>query len=248
MFECASIDSSFLFECQNHIECPSNGIRIHEPGRCRDGIVWGAFLWRRRRVISSHIFYYRIFIYNCKLRYTLRIKVSGTALSGVYLIDVAPHSDERGIFARTWDPEIAKEHGLLDRFDYSCISTNVKQGTLRGMHYQKDPHGEVKLVRCTRGAIFDVAVDLRPDSPTFKKWVGIELTADNHRALYIPPGCAHGFLTLAPGAEILYMISGMLVPLSAAGVRFDDPAFAIRWPLSPAVIADRDTAYPDFQP
>jgi dTDP-4-dehydrorhamnose 3,5-epimerase len=174
------------------------------------------------------------------------MKVVETELSGVFVIEIVPHTDERGMFARTWDPEIARKHGLLEYFDYTCISTNMKNHTLRGMHYQVAPHGEVKLVRCTNGKIFDVVIDLRADSPTFKKWVGMELSMDNHRALYIPEGCAHGFLSLAPGAEVLYHIAGKLVPSAAKGVRFDDPAFSIMWPAVPAVTSERDRAFPDF--
>lgn len=163
----------------------------------------------------------------------------------MYVVDIEAITDERGAFARTWDPVIAEEHGLLERFDYTCISTNDAKHTLRGMHYQKNPHEEIKLVRCTRGSIFDVAIDLRPGSQTFRKWFGVELTADNHRALYIPRGFAHGFLTLEDDTEVLYHIAGDFVPESAAGVRFDDPAFGILWPAKPALISERDAQYPD---
>lgn len=172
--------------------------------------------------------------------------LSETPLHGVLRVTPALRPDDRGSFGRTWDPDIARGHGLLERFEYSCISTNRKKYTLRGMHWQRAPHGETKLVRCTRGAILDVAIDLRPDSPTFKRWHGAELTADNRDALYIPPGCAHGFLTLTDDAEVLYMIAGAYDADSAAGVRWDDPAFGIEWPARPAVIAERDAGYPDF--
>lgn len=174
------------------------------------------------------------------------MQLRATSITGLYTVDIAPSADDRGFFARTWDPVFAKEHELLEQFDYSCISTNTEQHTLRGMHYQKLPHGEVKLVRCTRGKIFDVVIDLLPESPTFKQWFGVELTPQNHRALYIPPGCAHGFMTLEPDTEVLYMISGAYVPEAAAGVRWDDPAFAIQWPADPVVISKRDAAYPSL--
>lgn len=169
-----------------------------------------------------------------------------TPLSGVFIVDIDKKDDMRGFFARTWDPAVAKQHELQERFDYSCISGNATKHTLRGMHFQQSPHDEVKLVRCTKGALFDVAVDLRPSSPTFKKWTAVELTAGNHRALYIPAGCAHGFLTLEDDTEVLYHIAGDYAPASAAGVRWNDPAFGIDWPAAPAVISDADAAYPDF--
>lgn len=172
--------------------------------------------------------------------------IVSTAIHGLYTIDIKAQSDERGLFARTWDTTIAKEQGLMERFDYTCISTNTKKGTLRGMHYQTLPHGEVKLVRCTKGKMFDVVIDLRPDSATFKQWFGAELTAENHTALYIPAGCAHGFMTLDDDTEVLYHITGAFVPEAATGVRWNDPAFAIAWPADPVVISERDAAYSDF--
>lgn len=175
------------------------------------------------------------------------MELHATDLAGVYVIDVTKHEDDRGFFARTWDPAIAKEQGLRESFDYTCISLNQSTYTLRGMHYQHGPHGETKLVRCTKGAIFDVALDLRPDSPTFKQWFGVELSAENHRALYIPHGFAHGFLTLEPDSEMLYHIGGALAPETAAGVRWDDPAFGMTWPASPHVISKRDGTYPDYR-
>jgi dTDP-4-dehydrorhamnose 3,5-epimerase len=172
--------------------------------------------------------------------------LSDTPIDGLFVATPEFRTDDRGGFARTWDAGMAAQRGLLERFDYTCISTNRALHTLRGMHWQRLPHGETKLVRCTKGAIYDVIVDLRPGSPTFKKWHGEELTAENHRALYVPPGCAHGFLSLTPEAEVLYHIAGAFVPEAAAGARWDDPAFGIRWPAEPAVIAERDAAYPDF--
>ena len=127
------------------------------------------------------------------------------------------------------------------------MSYNVKKGTLRGMHYQREPHAEAKLVRCIRGSVYDVMVDLRPGSPTFLGWHGEELTADNHRALYIPRGFAHGYLTLTDHAEVFYQLSAEYVASAGAGVRYDDSAFGIRWPGPAVVINDRDRTYPDFQ-
>lgn len=174
------------------------------------------------------------------------MNIQPTSLAGVYLIDITPHTDERGLFARTWDPAIAKQNGLQEKFDYTCISTNTKKYTLRGMHYQRDPHGEVKLVRCTKGSMFDVVIDLRPDSQTFKQWFGAELSSESHRAMYIPAGCAHGFLTLEDDTEVLYAIANPFVSDASTGVRWDDPALGIKWPTKPVVISDRDAQYPDF--
>lgn len=178
--------------------------------------------------------------------YTASMNIVPTPIAGLSLITLQKRDDSRGFFARTWDPLIAKTHGVQERFDYSCISGSEVKHTLRGMHYQKEPHGEVKLVRCTKGAVFDVAVDVRPDSKTFKQWFGRELTAQNHEALLIPPGCAHGFLTLGDETEVLYAIAHAYVPEAACGMRFDDPAFKIVWPASPQVLSPRDAAYPAF--
>src|SRR3954463_6182292 len=169
-----------------------------------------------------------------------------TALAGVHLIDAEPLSDDRGFFARLWSAEEFAARHLVTRFDHVSVSFNRKAGTLRGMHYQAPPFAETKLVRCVRGAIFDVAVDLRPQSPTFRKWVGVELNADNRRAFYIPVGCAHGFQTLTPDAEVLYMIDAPYSAEHGRGVRWNDPAFSIAWPEAERMMNDRDAAYPDF--
>lgn len=174
------------------------------------------------------------------------MKCIETSLAGIHVIDIDETKDERGFFARTWDPAVARDHKLVEKFDYTCISFNTEKGTLRGMHYQELPHGETKLVRCTRGAVFDAVIDLRPASKTFKQWYGTDLTAENHRALYIPEGCAHGFVTLEPNTEVLYAITGEYVATAASGVRYDDPAFNIQWPVKPTVLSDRDRTYPDF--
>ncbi|HXF97252.1 MAG TPA: dTDP-4-dehydrorhamnose 3,5-epimerase [Gaiellaceae bacterium] len=170
-----------------------------------------------------------------------------TLLPGAWIVEAEPVEDERGFFARIWDAREFEERGLNGRLVQCSISFNRREGTLRGLHYQAPPHEEAKLVRCTRGAIFDVAVDLRRDSPTFGRWVGVELTEENRRALYIPEGCAHGFLTLVDGCEILYQISEFYAPEAARGVRWDDPAFGVRWPAEVRVINERDRTYPDFE-
>lgn len=172
--------------------------------------------------------------------------VRETRIQGVCIVDVERRSDDRGYFARTFCVEEFARHGLEARFVQCNSSFNAHRGTLRGMHYQAEPFPEIKLVRCTRGAIFDVAIDLRPESPTFKAWVGIELSQDNSRALYIPAGCAHGFQTLAADAEVLYMMGETYRSELARGVRWNDPAFAIDWPIAQPHMSERDAAYPDF--
>jgi dTDP-4-dehydrorhamnose 3,5-epimerase len=164
----------------------------------------------------------------------------------VFRIEPEKRQDERGFFARTWCRDEFAEHGLDSRLVQCSVSFNAKRGTLRGLHYQAAPHAEAKLVRCTRGAIYDVAVDLRPDSPTFLRHAAAVLSADNYAMLYIPEGCAHGFQTLAEASEVVYQMSEFYRPESARGVRWDDPAFAIAWPPDQRTIAERDRQYPDF--
>ncbi|HIG73329.1 MAG TPA: dTDP-4-keto-6-deoxy-D-glucose epimerase [Bacteroidetes bacterium] len=155
------------------------------------------------------------------------------------------HEDERGGFARTWDGGEFERLGLNAGVLQCSVSRNTHRGTLRGMHYQAAPHEEAKLVRCTRGAIYDVCLDLRPSSRTFRQWTAATLTADNGHALYIPEGCAHGFLTLADDTDVFYMMAGAAyAPEAARGVRYDDPAFGIEWPEPVRVIKDRDATYP----
>ena len=170
-----------------------------------------------------------------------------TGIEGAWVIEAERLEDERGFFARTWDAEQVEQHGLNPRLAQCSISYNRARGTLRGLHYQVAPHEEAKLVRCTAGAIFDVALDLRPESATFRRWFGVELSAENRRGLYVPEGCAHGFLTLDDGCEVHYQISQSYAPEAAAGVRWNDPAFAIRWPGEVVVINERDRSYPDFR-
>ena len=170
-----------------------------------------------------------------------------TILPGVFEIEPELKADDRGFFARTWCSQEFQRNNLSARLAQCSISHNRRKGTLRGMHLQREPHAEAKLVRCTAGAIYDVAVDLRPGSPWFKKWVGVTLSAVNRRMLFIPEGCAHGFLTLADDTEVFYQISEFYHPESGTGVRWNDPSFGIEWPAAVEVIADRDRNYPDFQ-
>jgi dTDP-4-dehydrorhamnose 3,5-epimerase len=169
-----------------------------------------------------------------------------TEIEGVRVVEPMRHEDERGFFARMWDADEFRRARLADEVAQTSVSFNRRRGTLRGMHYQEAPHGEAKLVRCTAGAIFDVALDLRPESRTFRRWVGIELSAENRLALYIPEGCAHGFLTLADDSEVAYQMSTPHVPEAARGVRHDDPAFGIEWPGEVVVVNERDRSYPNF--
>jgi dTDP-4-dehydrorhamnose 3,5-epimerase len=174
-----------------------------------------------------------------------------TAIAGVVLIEPERLVDERGYFARTYSVNEFAEHGLNPAISQCSVSYNAQAGTLRGMHFQAEPHAEDKLVRCTRGAIFDVALDLRPASATYLRWHGAELSAENGQALFVPVGCAHGFQTLQDDSEVLYQISTAYEPSSGRGVRWNDPAFAIAWPEAPAsgrTISGRDAVYPDFTP
>ncbi len=172
-----------------------------------------------------------------------------TKLKCAYLIEVEPIADDRGFFARTFgEPEFAAQ-GLKTHFVHCNISFNHKKGTLRGMHYQIAPYQEAKLVRCTKGAIYDVIIDIRPESPTFTQWIAAELTADNRRQLYIPEGFAHGFQTLEDNTEIFYQMAEFYHPESARGIRWNDPAFGIEWPSADhRIISARDSAYEDFIP
>jgi dTDP-4-dehydrorhamnose 3,5-epimerase len=171
-----------------------------------------------------------------------------TPLNGAYVIDLEPKPDNRGFFARAWCQNEVEAQGLLARIVQCNLSFNEKAGTLRGMHYQLPPYQEVKVVRCTRGAIWDVIVDVRKESPTYKKWFGVELTADNRRALYVPEGFAHGYVTLVPQTETFYQVSEFYAPGYEAGIRWDDPAIGIEWPDPPMqVISEKDAAYPDFE-
>ncbi len=169
-----------------------------------------------------------------------------TRIAGLWEVWPEFHRDERGFFARTSCLDEFTTAGLPADWSQCSVSWNEKAYTLRGMHYQAEPHGEHKLVRCVRGRIFDVAVDIRPESPTFRQWLGLELTADNHAALYIPPGLAHGFLTMENETEVFYQIRERHVPEAARGVRWNDPAFAVAWPAVPETISERDAGYALF--
>ncbi len=167
-------------------------------------------------------------------------------LKGAYVIDLQPHEDERGFFARSWCSREFEANGLNPNLAQCNISFNAKKGTLRGMHYQAKPFEEAKVVRCTAGAIYDVIIDIRPDSPTFKHHIGIPLTARNRRMLYVPEGFAHGFLTLEDDTEVFYQMSEFYAPEAARGFRYDDPLFAIDWPDEVRVISERDRTYPNY--
>ena len=171
-----------------------------------------------------------------------------TKLAGSFLVELEQIEDERGFFARSWCAEEFKKRGLNPNLVQCNISHNKLAGTFRGMHYQAEPHPEAKLVRCTRGKIFDVIVDIRPSSTTFKQWVGVELSAENRRALYIPEGMAHGFLTLIENTEVMYQMSEYYHPECSRGIRWNDPAFEIRWPEDIKIISDRDKRYVPFSP
>lgn len=167
-------------------------------------------------------------------------------LPGAYLVELTPHQDERGFFARTWCQREFSEHGLNPRLVQCNLSYNRQRGTLRGMHYQAAPYEEAKVVQCTRGTIYDVIIDLRPDSSTFRQHLAVMLTAQARNMLYTPEGFAHGFLTLEDDTEIFYQISEFYAPEHARGVRWNDPAFGIQWPAEVNVISERDATYPDF--
>ncbi len=170
-----------------------------------------------------------------------------TKLPGVFELHLEPKSDERGFFARVWCQREFEQHGLNPVTVQCSVAFNEKKGTLRGVHYQAKPHPEAKLVRCTQGAIYDVVVDLRPESSTFKKWIGVVLTAANRHMIYVPEGVAHGLLTLEDRTEVFYQMSEFYYPELSRGVRWNDPAFRIEWPAQPVVISDRDQTYPDFE-
>ncbi|HUA77089.1 MAG TPA: dTDP-4-dehydrorhamnose 3,5-epimerase [Acetobacteraceae bacterium] len=172
------------------------------------------------------------------------MRFTEAALAGAFLVEMERIEDERGFFARSFCAEQFAAHGLPSHMPQSSVSFNARRATLRGLHFQAEPHAEDKLVRCTAGAMFDVIVDLRPGSPTRRRWLGIELSAANRLALFVPKGFAHGFITLEEGTEVLYMISVPHVPGFDRGIRWSDPAIGIDWPLQPEHMAARDAAYP----
>jgi dTDP-4-dehydrorhamnose 3,5-epimerase len=174
------------------------------------------------------------------------MKFSATPLAGAFILEIEPHSDERGFFSRTFCLEEMAAHGLDTGIAQCNISYNERQGTLRGLHFQVAPHEEAKLVRVTSGAIFDVIVDIRDGSPTYRCWFGLELTSQNRKALFVPRGFAHGFLTLTDGAEVFYQISVPHRPGASCGLRWDDEAIGVIWPGTPRVISARDASYPSL--
>jgi dTDP-4-dehydrorhamnose 3,5-epimerase len=172
------------------------------------------------------------------------MKFTESPLPGVFVVDMAPLQDERGFFARAYCSEEFAAQGLGIEMQQCSVSYNLKKGTLRGLHYQSAPHEEHKLVRCTAGEIFDVIVDIRPQSASYRRWFGEKLTAQNHRSLFIPPGFAHGFITLCDATEVYYMISVSHAPEYSRGFRWNDPAFGIEWPEVPSTISQRDAQFP----
>ena len=169
-----------------------------------------------------------------------------TEVDGAMVVEFEGHADSRGYFARTFCEEEFARAGIAIRIVQTNISRNPERLTLRGMHYQAEPHGEPKIVQCVRGRIFDVAVDLRPHSPTFRRWAGVELGPENNRVFYIPAGCAHGFLTLEADSDIVYLMGAPFVPGSGRGVRWNDPAFGIAWPEKPVEMSGRDGQFAEF--
>jgi dTDP-4-dehydrorhamnose 3,5-epimerase len=172
------------------------------------------------------------------------LKFSETEINGAWIIDPSPHVDDRGRFMRAWCTREFEEHGIAFTPVQANMGFSVRKGTVRGMHFQRDPSPEAKLVRCTRGAMFDVVVDLRAGSPTFRQWCGVELTPENGRMLYLPEYCAHGYQTLVDDTEMHYMASAFYDPKSASGVRFDDIALGIQWPLPASTVSDQDRSWP----
>ena len=171
-----------------------------------------------------------------------------TPIAGAWVIEPAPHLDDRGRFMRAWCAREFAEHGVRFTPVQANMGYSARRATVRGMHYQEAPALESKLVRCTRGGVFDVLIDLRPESETYRRWFGVELTAEGGRMLYVPEHCAHGYQTLEDGAEIYYMASEYYSPAAVRGVRFDDPAFAIHWPLPPGAVSEQDRTWPLVEP
>ena len=174
------------------------------------------------------------------------MKFTETKLKGAFIVEIEKIADDRGFFGRSWCLKEFEARGLTSRVVQTNVSSNRKKATLRGMHYQIAPYQESKLIRCTRGAIYDVIIDLRPESPTYKKWTGVELTADNYGLFFVPEDFAHGFITLVDNTEITYQVSQFYTPGSEKGIRFNDPAFNIQWPLEVSVISEKDRTWPDY--
>lgn len=170
-----------------------------------------------------------------------------TPLPDVYLIEPEPHADSRGHFARLWCLDELRAYGIDHNFVQANLSVNERRGTLRGLHRQRAPHGEAKLIHCSKGALFDVVVDTRPSSPTYLTWFGAELSAENRRAMYVPVGCTHGYLSLTDGSEAHYVVSHPYVPGVEAGIRYDDPCLDIQWPIPVEVVSEKDRSWPDLR-
>lgn len=175
------------------------------------------------------------------------MKFIETQLKGAYIIEIEPISDHRGFFARSWCQKEFSDRGLNPNLVQCNISFNTKKGTLRGMHYQAKPHEEAKLIRCTKGAIYDVIIDIRPDSSTFKKWIAVELNSENHKMLYVPEGFAHGFQTLEDNTEVFYQMSEFYHSTGEQGIRWDDPEFQLEWQSTNKIISERDRSYALWQ-
>ena len=172
-----------------------------------------------------------------------------TKLKGAYIIELEELKDNRGFFARAWCQHEFEKHGLNAHFVQANVSSSKKKGTLRGLHYQISPYEEIKLMRCTKGAVYDVIIDLRPASSTYAQWIGVELTSENHKMLYVPENFAHGFQTLEDDTEVFYPVSQFYTPGSERGIRYDDPAFGIKWPETiDLVMSEKDKCWPDFVP
>lgn len=170
-----------------------------------------------------------------------------TPLKGAFLLEIKKIEDDRGFFGRSWCKREMEEHGLNGNLCQANTSFSKTKGTIRGMHYQVSPYEETKLIRCTRGAIYDVIIDLRPGSETYLQWFGAELTQDNYKMLYVPEGFAHGFITLTDNAEVYYNVTQFYTPGAEAGIRFNDPLFNIQWPLEPTVVSEKDRSHPDYK-
>lgn len=175
------------------------------------------------------------------------MKFTETKLKGAFILELQEMRDDRGYFARTFCTRELEEHGLISDVKQANMSWNDKAGTLRGMHFQFAPYEETKLIRCTQGALYDVIIDLRKGSDTYRQWIGVELSADNHKALFVPRDFAHGFITLTANTEAFYMVSQSYQPGSEGGIRWNDPQFAIDWPIEPEVISEKDAAWPDYE-
>jgi dTDP-4-dehydrorhamnose 3,5-epimerase len=172
-----------------------------------------------------------------------------TSVAGAWLVELEPSVDHRGFFARVWSEEVFAERGLTTRFVQCNNAYSRQAGTVRGLHYQVQPFADAKLLRCIRGAVFDVIVDVRPESPTYLQWFGVDLSEDNRRLLYVPPGCAHGYQALSDHAEVLYPVSAPYTASAERGVRWDDPLFGISWPpTAERIVSDKDLAWPNFVP